>query len=146
MKERVIYVNPRPFTFSQNFVVYEEGVEIANTQVPMNILEESIIAYAHQHNVSEINIAGPEIYTKGIQKRMQKVELEKYNKRTGEVEVLELGVNSFFEKIGENYLVFTYQKTEEEKQYQAAIHMIESGDSVREAEKQIIEKLKKFFY
>lgn len=43
--------------------------------------------------------------------------LEKYNKRTGEAEVLELGVNSFFEKIGENYLVFTYQKTEEENKY-----------------------------
>lgn len=88
MKERVLYVNPRPFTFSQNFVVYEEGVEIANTQVPMNILEESIIAYAHQHNVSEINIAGPKIYTKGIQKRMQKVELEKYNENTVEINLV----------------------------------------------------------
>lgn len=88
MKERVIYVNPRPFTFSQNFVVYEEGVEITNTQVPMNILEESIIAYAHQHNVSEINIAGPKIYTKGIQKRMQKVELEKYNENTVEINLV----------------------------------------------------------
>ena len=88
MKERVIYVNPRPFTFSQNFVVYEEGVEITNTQVPMNILEESIIAYAHQHNVSEINIAGPKIYTKGIQKRMQKVELEKYNENTIEINLV----------------------------------------------------------
>lgn len=88
MKERIIYVNPRPFTFSQNFVVYEEGVEITNTQVPMNILEESIIAYAHQHNVSEINIAGPKIYTKGIQKRMQKVELEKYNENTVEINLV----------------------------------------------------------
>lgn len=88
MKERVIYVNPRPFTFSQNFVVYEEGVEITNAQVPMNILEESIIAYAHQHNVSEINIAGPKIYTKGIQKRMQKVELEKYNENTVEINLV----------------------------------------------------------
>lgn len=88
MKERVLYVNPRPFTFSQNFVVYEEGVEIANTQVPMNILEESIIAYAHQHNVSEINIAGPKIYTRGIQKRMQKVELEKYNENTVEINLV----------------------------------------------------------
>ena len=88
MKERVLYVNPRPFTFSQNFVVYEDGVEIANTQVPMNILEESIIAYAHQHNVSEINIAGPKIYTKGIQKRMQKVELEKYNENTVEINLV----------------------------------------------------------
>ena len=39
MKERIILVNPRPFTFSQNFVMYEDGVEITNTQVPMNILE-----------------------------------------------------------------------------------------------------------
>lgn len=88
MKERVLYVNPRPFTFSQNFVVYEEGVEIANTQVPMNILEESIIAYAHLHNVSEINIAGPKIYTKGIQKKMQKIELEKYNENTVEINLV----------------------------------------------------------
>lgn len=88
MKERIIYVNPRPFTFSQNFVMYEEGVEVTNTQVPMNILEESIIAYAHQHNVSEINIAGPKIYTKGIQKRMQKVELEKYNENTVEINLV----------------------------------------------------------
>jgi len=47
MKERIIFVNPRPFTFSQNFIMYEDGVEITNTQVPMNILEESLIAYAH---------------------------------------------------------------------------------------------------
>jgi len=82
MKERIIFVNPRPFTFSQNFIMYEDGVEITNTQVPMNILEESLIAYAHWHNVSKINIAGPKIYTKGIQKKMQKIELEKYNENT----------------------------------------------------------------
>ena len=82
MKERIIFVNPRPFTFSQNFIMYEDGVEITNTQVPMNILEESLITYAHLHNVSKINIAGPKIYTKGIQKKMQKIELEKYNENT----------------------------------------------------------------
>ena len=82
MKERIILVNPKPFTFSQNFIMYEDGVEVANTQVPMNILEESLIAYAHLHNVSKINIAGPKIYTKGIQKKMQKIELEKYNENT----------------------------------------------------------------
>jgi hypothetical protein len=79
---KTLFVSPKPFTFSQNFIIFEDGEEIANTQVPMNILEESLIAYAHLHNVSEINIAGPKIYTKGIQKRMQKVELEKYNENT----------------------------------------------------------------
>lgn len=88
MKERIIFVNPRPFTFSQNFIMYEEGVEITNTQVPMNMLERSIITYAHLHNVSEINIIGPKVYTKGIQKKMQKIELEQYSENTVKINLV----------------------------------------------------------
>ena len=68
--------------------MFEDGEEVTNTQVPMNILEESIIAYAHLHNVSEINIVGPKIYTKGIQKKMQKIELEKYSENTVKINLV----------------------------------------------------------
>lgn len=88
MKTRTLFVSPKPFTFSQNFTMFEDGEEITNTQVPMNILEESIIAYAHLHNVSEINIVGPKIYTKGIQKKMQKIELEKYSENTVKINLV----------------------------------------------------------
>ena len=79
---KTLFIYARPFTFNQNILIFEDGKEIKNEIVSMNTLEESVICLAHSNNITEVNIAGPKIYTKGIQKKIQKAELEKYSENT----------------------------------------------------------------
>ena len=37
-------------------------------------------SYLRLYNISEVNIVGPKVYTKGIKKKIEKVELKTYNK------------------------------------------------------------------
>ena len=85
---RTLFIYARPFTFTQNIIMFEDGTEIENEAVPMNKLEESILCLAHLNNIKEVNIAGPKVYTKGIQKKIQKAELNKYNENTLEINLV----------------------------------------------------------
>ena len=79
---KTLFIYARPFTFNQNILIFEDSKEVKNEIVSMNTLEESIIYLARSNNITEVNIAGPKIYTKGIQKKIQKAELEKYSENT----------------------------------------------------------------
>lgn len=78
--EKVLLVNIKPFTFSQVISIFEDGNEAGTMIVPMNKIEEEILILAKHNNISEVNIAGPKVYTKGIQKKIEKAELKTYNK------------------------------------------------------------------
>lgn len=79
---RTLFIYAKPFTFTQNILIFEDGTEIENEAVPMNKLEESVVLLSRLNNISEVSIAGPKVYTKGIQKKIQKIELEKYSENT----------------------------------------------------------------
>lgn len=78
--EKVLLVNIKPFTFSQVISIFEDGNEAGTMIVPMNKIEEEILILAKHNNISEVNIVGPKVYTKGIQKKIEKAELKTYNK------------------------------------------------------------------
>jgi hypothetical protein len=78
--EKVLLVNIKPFTFSQIISIFEDGNEAGTMIVPMNKIEEEILILAKHNNISEVNIVGPKVYTKGIQKKIEKAELKTYNK------------------------------------------------------------------
>jgi hypothetical protein len=78
--EKVLLVNMKPFTFSQTISIFEDGNEVETMVVPMNKIEEEILILAKHSNISEVNLVGPKVYTKGIQKKIEKAELKTYNK------------------------------------------------------------------
>ena len=78
--EKVLLVNIKPFTFSQVISIFEDGNEVGTMIVPMNKIEEEILILAKHNNISDVNIVGPKVYTKGIQKKIEKAELKTYNK------------------------------------------------------------------
>ena len=78
--EKVLLVNIKPFTFSQVISIFEDGNEVGTMIVPMNKIEEEILILAKHNNISDVNIVGPKVYTKGIKKKIEKAELKTYNK------------------------------------------------------------------
>ena len=78
--EKILLVNMKPFTFSQTISIFEDGNEVETMVVPMNKIEEEILILAKHSNISEVNLVGPKVYTKGIQKKIEKAELKTYNK------------------------------------------------------------------
>lgn len=78
--EKILLVNIKPFTFLQMISIFEDGNEVETIAVPMNKIEEEILILAKHNNISEVGIVGPKVYTKGVQKKIEKIELKTYNK------------------------------------------------------------------
>ena len=74
-----LVVNVKLFTFTQTVLVVENNEIIDTKTIPMNAFEESILALANELEINELNLVGTKVYTKGIQKEIQKIELKKYN-------------------------------------------------------------------
>ena len=77
MKKLVVSV--KPFTFTQTVLVVEDNEVIDTKTVPMNTFEESVLAIANELEINELNLVGVKVYTRGIQKKIEKAELKKYN-------------------------------------------------------------------
>ena len=77
---RTLFIYMRLFTFAQEILMFEDGKEIERETVPMNIFEDSVVCLARLNKITEVTIAGPKVYTKGIQKKIEKAELKTYNK------------------------------------------------------------------
>lgn len=69
----------RPFTMAQNIFVYEDGNKIEVATSTLGEINDNLVELAYKHNVTEIELVGSKIYAKGIQKKIEKVELTKYN-------------------------------------------------------------------
>lgn len=77
MKKLVVSV--KPFTFTQTVLVVEDNEVVDTKTVPMNTFEESVLAIANELEINELNLVGVKVYTRGIQKKIEKAELKKYN-------------------------------------------------------------------
>ena len=85
---KILLVNIKPFTFTQTISIFEDGNEVGTMIVPMNKIEEEILILAKKDNISEINIVGPKVYTKGIKKKIEKAELKTYNKNMLDIKLI----------------------------------------------------------
>lgn len=85
---KILLVNVKPFTFTQTVSIFEDGNEVRTVTVPMNKIEEEILILAKKDNISEINIVGPKVYTKGIKKKIEKAELKTYNKNMLDIKLI----------------------------------------------------------
>ena len=85
---KILLVNIKPFTFTQTISIFEDGNEVRTVTVPMNKIEEEILILAKKDNISEVNLIGPKVYTKGIQKKIEKAELKTYNKNILDIKLI----------------------------------------------------------
>lgn len=85
---KVLLVNIKPFTFTQVISIFEDGNEVETMAVPMNKIEEEILILTKHNDISEVNLVGPKIYTKGIQKKIEKAELKTYNKNMLDIKLI----------------------------------------------------------
>lgn len=86
--DKVLLVNIKPFTFTQIISIFEDGNEVETMAVPMNKIEEEILILTKHNDISEVNLVGPKIYTKGIQKKIEKAELKTYNKNMLDIKLI----------------------------------------------------------
>lgn len=85
---KVLLVNIKPFTFTQIISIFEDGNEVETMIVPMNKIEEEILILAKHNNISEVDLVGPKVYTKGIQKKIEKAEFKTYNKNMLDIKLI----------------------------------------------------------
>lgn len=86
--DKVLLVNIKPFTFTQIISIFEDGNEVETIAVPMNKIEEEILILTKHNDISEVNLIGPKVYTKGIQKKIEKAELKTYNKNILDIKLI----------------------------------------------------------
>lgn len=86
--DKVLLVNIKPFTFTQIISIFEDGNEVETMAVPMNKIEEEILILTKHNDISEVNLVGPKVYTKGIQKKIEKAELKTYNKNMLDIKLI----------------------------------------------------------
>ena len=86
--DKVLLVNIKPFTFTQIISIFEDGNEVETMAVPMNKIEEEILIFTKHNDISEVNLIGPKVYTKGIQKKIEKAELKTYNKNILDIKLI----------------------------------------------------------
>lgn len=72
----------KPFSFTHNICVYDGEELVKSISTTTNKLEESFTSLAQEFNLTDVEIYGPTIYTKGIKNQIEKAELNKYNKNT----------------------------------------------------------------
>lgn len=86
--DKVLLVNIKPFTFTQIISIFEDGNEVETMAVPMNKIEEEILILTKHNDISEVNLVGPKVYTKGIQRKIEKAELKTYNKNMLDIKLI----------------------------------------------------------
>lgn len=86
--DKVLLINIKPFTFTQIISIFEDGNEVETMAVPMNKIEEEILILTKHNDISEVNLIGPKVYTKGIQKKIEKAELKTYNKNILDIKLI----------------------------------------------------------
>ena len=78
----------KPFIFEQNIIVYEDGNKIDVVACNVNELPNNILQLANQYELTNIELAGPTSYLKGIKKQIQELELTAYETNNLEIKII----------------------------------------------------------
>lgn len=78
----------KPFIFEQNIIVYEDGNKIDIVACNVNELPNNILQLANQYELTNIELAGPASYLKGIKKQIQELELTAYETNNLEIKII----------------------------------------------------------
>ena len=78
----------KPFILEQNVIVYEDGNKIDVVSCNLNELPETMLQLATQYELTNIELAGPVSYLKGIQKQIQELEMSIYSTDNIEIKLI----------------------------------------------------------
>ena len=78
----------KPFEAKQKVFVYEDGQEIASTEVILDELNETILSYANTYEVNSVDFTGPKKYNSGLAKELEQYELVKYNVNNIDINII----------------------------------------------------------
>lgn len=78
----------KPFILEQNIFVYEDGNKIDALSCNLNELPRTMLQLATQYELTNIELAGPVSYLKGIQKQIQELEMSTYETNNIEIKLI----------------------------------------------------------
>lgn len=83
-----IVIDIKPFALKQKVMVFEDH-NILNTDViPMKDLVAFVVKSANNLDITDVKIAGPAVFNKGIAKQIVKEEVIRYNSKNIVVELI----------------------------------------------------------
>lgn len=78
----------KPFEIKQKVFVYEDGQEVASTEVVLDELNETILSYAKTYEVNSVDLAGPKKYNAGLARDLEQYELTKYSVNNMDINII----------------------------------------------------------
>lgn len=69
----------KPFTFTQNIFVYENGNKIDVVSTDLDNLSKSLFELSEKHDTNEVDLIGNLKFSKGIKEKIETAEMTKYN-------------------------------------------------------------------
>lgn len=71
-----------PFIFSQTIYIYDDNGNVIGASITtIDQFPDKIIELSEKFKINQIDIAGPIMFTKGIVKKINKKEIEKYSEK-----------------------------------------------------------------
>ena len=78
----------KPFTYTQNVFVYEDGNKIDVSSTSLDKIFETIVELTEKYKTNEVQLIGSSKFSKGIKKEIQEAEMNKYNKNELNIELI----------------------------------------------------------
>ena len=69
----------KPFTFTQNIFVYENGNKIDVVSTNLDNLSKSLFELSEKYDTNEVDLIGNLKFSKGIKEKIETAEMTKYN-------------------------------------------------------------------
>lgn len=69
----------KPFTFTQNIFVYENGNKIDVVSTDLDNLSKSLFELSEKYDTNEVDLIGNLKFSKGIKEKIETAEMTKYN-------------------------------------------------------------------
>ena len=74
-----IIVEFKPFIMNQMVYVYQNGELFFSKLGTITDIDKIVIDLSEKYSIYTVDLAGPKMFSKGIQKRIEKAELTKYH-------------------------------------------------------------------
>lgn len=68
-----------PFNPTQTLIVYENGQKLAVVEANMDNLYDTVFSLIDTYEVDQIDLTGPKNFSRGISRRIEEAEMEKYS-------------------------------------------------------------------
>lgn len=78
----------QPFVREQTFYIYEDGNLIAEKSDRIENIDKAIFSLSEEYKVDKVELAGPKQYNRGLKRKIQEVEMSKYNYNKLEINIL----------------------------------------------------------